>query len=84
MSATEIYPRIHFDGKVFADMGKMGDSVKVTIEGKIVSVREDEYGCCYGVEVYGVGQPGKDTKVVAPIVNAADAKLETLQGVNPI
>lgn len=72
------YPRVHLDGKCFAGLGRMGDDVVVTLTGKIVSTREDEYGTCIGVEVYGVGAPGKDTKVVAPIVNEADTMLAKL------
>lgn len=77
-NAKEIYPRIHFDGKCFSGMGKVGDDVEVTVKGKIVSTREDEYGSCFGVDVYGVGAPGKDTKVVTPIINEADSMLAKL------
>lgn len=81
--SEEIYPRVNFDGKCFSGMGKVGDDVEILVKGKIVSTREDEYGSCFGVEVYGVGGPGKDTKIVTPIVNEADAMLGKLAGMNP-
>lgn len=82
--AEEIYPIIHLDGKCFSGMGQMGDEVEVTLKGKIISTREDKFGICVGLEVYGVGAPGKDTKVVAPIVNEADQVYDKLAGVNPL
>lgn len=73
------YPTVHFDGNIFSKMGQMGDEVTIVVKGKIVSTREDKYGCCIGVEVHSAGNSTEDLKS-AKLVNEADASLEKLEG----
>lgn len=73
------YPTVHFDGKIFAGLGNMGDEVTIVVKGKITSTREDEFGSCIGVEVYSAGASEEDLKSAGiNVANEADKSLAKL------